>query len=303
MDTDSSAPAIPHLYFFDDLSYHVKRIMNERAGSHTAVPAAIGTVRQHLHAILGCLDPAQQDYTLVPWDHAVHALAYELNERQDKYDFVISQGCNGEYAMNSLLEVFSKKAGRDLCTSYGNVRIAHMLVDSSDAFHSEFQLKESSGPKLRSRVVELLDDLDRRSSLNVAVFDDCIQTGKGTQKIVDLVEEATKGVQSIQVSTIGFLACESTQAAFSARGYQTRHGVLLRGDAYPKSWDYDVYFLKDLLLPNSIRFVDGTSRAYMDDKYWMARIFGNEPECATQLLRALRSELQRLELYDALVEL
>jgi hypothetical protein len=187
---------------------------------------------------------------------------------------------------------------------FRNVRVAHFLEDTNDAFHSTFRIGVSSGDSLEaqcSKVAEEIGNLPSRGNgpKRVAIFDDCIQTGEGTRAVTELILSALGTENAVECSTIGFVGCEATLERFRQRGWGIECGVLLRGKTYPESWDWDIYFTKDLLLDNAIRYVNGTSVAYMNGG-WFDKIFGGDWRGATVAFQELRAILERSEIYAAL---
>src|ERR1700684_2091603 len=91
-----------HLYFFDDLTYHVRRLAVARLSAN-ATAALLREVGGHVNTALGALDYAAQDYTRCTWDGAAIQLAWELADRDARFDLLVSQGVNGDYAATTLL--------------------------------------------------------------------------------------------------------------------------------------------------------------------------------------------------------
>ncbi len=291
---------IKHLYVFDDLTHHVRRLTSSSGTSAEAADALRG-VGRYLNQALACLDPSRQDLTLSTWDGAAIQLAWELADRGVAYDLLVSQGCNGGYASDTLQEVFRRDHGRDLSEQAANVRVTHYLSDRTDAFYSGFEIGVSKGAGLAEQCREAVARIPKHDRVpRIAVIDDCIQTGKGTEAVVN---ELLALRPEAQISTLGFIACQATQDGFHRRGWRPVQGVLLRGETYPVSWDTDVYFTKDWILTNAIRFEDGTSHAYIDEPEWMAKIFGGDAQGATDALRALAEMLKDRGLYEQLLAL
>lgn len=291
---------IKHLHIFDDLTHHVCRLAGNRM-SAAQTAAVLRRTGRHLSAALACLDWADQDYALSTWEGAAIELAWELADRDAQFDLLVSQGCNGGYAADTLLDSFARKHGRPLAAASANVRVTHYLDDRDDAFYSSFEIGVSAGAPLADQCRIALDQTSGMTERPViAVIDDCIQTGQGTRAVV---EELLALRPDAAIWTLGFIACEATQNGFRNLGWRPVQGVLLRGETYPASWDTDVYFTKDWILENAIRFRDGTSCAYIDDAGWMAQIFGAEPGAATIALRELRDELAGNGLYEELLAL
>ena len=295
---------ISHLYFFDDLTHHLVRVVREKAVGHELGAEVARMSREYAAELIACLDGAVQDCTLVPWEHAVEQLAWLLQGRPGRYDLIIGQGANGESALRSLDEAYSARTGTRVAQHLENVRIARFLSDPQDPFHSDFELRTTVGLSVAERCSEMVAKLPADRASRVAVFDDCIQTGKGTGHVVDAVRTAlTDSGREATVDTLSLIGCGQTLDHFSAQGVDSVTAVMLRGQTYPESWDWDVYFLKDFFLPNAIRFTDGTQHAYVEDEAWMARVFGGNPERAILCIKRMRAELAELGLLDALLEM
>ncbi|MGW0708939.1 hypothetical protein ACWD4G_23820 [Streptomyces sp. NPDC002643] len=307
----TSRQPIRHLYFFDDLTYHLRRISRSQRLSATDTAELLTTAADHTGQALAALDPARQDAVLVTWDHACTQLAWDLAHHaaaHSGFDLLVSQGCNGQYAADALLAEFTAAYGRPLAAATANVRSTHLLTDPADAFHSDFRIAVSSGPSLdnqcRTAVAPVLvPPRDPAQRLRIAVFDDCIQTGQGTQAVTEHLLKALPAGGNIEIHTIGFIACQATQQRFTERGWHPAQGVLLPGQTYPASWDTDIYFLKDLILGNAIRYTDGTSQAYIDNPAWMEKIFARNPDTATAALDGLRTALTDSGIYQHLLDL
>jgi hypothetical protein len=280
---------VRHLYFFDDLSYHLRRL----AGTNGELVRRISDL---LLEALKCLDHEAQDYTFVPWEHACSSLAYVLDRGECRYDITVSQGCNGEHAFKSLS---LSKAGARL-GAHRNVRIAHFLSDSADPFFSKFQLSSSSAVSLEQQLDDAAAQIAAVArNARVAVFDDCIQTGEGTLYVL---RELRRRVPDCTFEAVGFIVSEGTARRMLRDGIEVQAGVLLRGEVYPHAWDWDVYFTKDLFLPNAVRFQDGTSRAYVDGG-WFDKIFGRSPERARELFLEMKRACVAAGVYESLVAL
>lgn len=280
---------VRHLYFFDDLGHHLRRM----TGPNSEVVREVSNL---LLQVFQCLDHANQDFTFVPWAHACESLAYELDRGDCRYDFTVSQGCNGEHAFNSLRA--SRAANR--LGVHRNVRIAHFLKDSEDPFFSDFKLGSSTGVPLDEQFDDVAANIARVVRRGrVAVFDDCIQTGEGT---LHVLRELQRRLPECTFDAVGFIVSEGTARRMLGDRLAVHAGVLLRGDVYPHTWDWDIYFTKDLFLPNAVRFQDGTSRAYVDGG-WFEKIFGADPERARRLFLDMKRACVAAGLYDSLVAL
>lgn len=265
---------IKHLYFLDDLTYHVERICRNKEVREEKIGEIKRNIWIYLNDAFSCLDMSYQDYVLVNWQHVSEDLGDKLYRKQKKYDVIVSQGCNGDYALKSFCEMYQSKYNDAVTDKIRNVRVAHFLNDVEDPFYSDFTIGVSRGKDLLQQCKDIVDDfIDKPGKLKIAVFDDCIQTGKGTKAVVDDIEQLLNSANKIyELDVIGFIGCEDTMMKFFQDGHYIETGVMLRGKTYPECWDNDIYFLKDLLLSSSIRFVDGTSVAYCDID-WYLKIF------------------------------
>lgn len=299
---------IASLYLFDDLTYHLRRISRDQQLPEHDTNRLLTTAGDRVHQALAGLDPARQSAVQVTWSHACTQLAWDLNRSGAAFDLLVSQGCNGQYAADSLLAEFTTTYQRPLATTTANVRSTHLLTDPDDAFHSDFRIAVSSGAPLDHQCRTALEQAlpsrrDAAEPLRIAVFDDCIQTGQGTQAVTEHLVKALPAGQAAEIHTIGFIACQATQQRFAERGWHPAQGVLLPGATYPDSWDTDIYFLKDLILDNAIRYTNNTSQAYIDNPDWMSRIFARDPAAATQALSSLRTALTEHGIYQHLLDL
>ena len=265
---------IKHLYFLDDLTYHIERICRKKEINEEQIGEIKRNVWKYLSEAFSCLDMSYQDYVLVNWQHVSEDLGDKLFRKKKKYDVIVSQGCNGEYALQSFSEMYKAKYGILISDELRNVRVAHFLNNEEDPFYSDFTIGVSQGKELLQQCKEIVDDcVDKKEKLKIAIFDDCIQTGKGTKAVVDDIEQLLDSANiDYELDVIGFIGCEDTMMKFYNLGHYIETGVMLRGKTYPENWDNDIYFLKDLLLSNSIRFTNGNSVAYCDID-WYLKIF------------------------------
>lgn len=293
--------AVKHLYFFDDLSYHLRRICGEDGIPSERADEIVRKVWAHLTDALSCLEHGSQDFNLVNWEHACTQLAWELNDRELSFDMIVSQGCNGEYALDSLLTLHEQEYGAPFARARANVRVAHFLRDPNNAFYSDFEIGVSKGPSLSEQCEDVARQLTKLGPtgdrFRLAVFDDCIQTGEGTSAVVEAI--LAKMPAHVETTTLAFVGCQATQNRFRERGWRPIQGVLLRGETYPRAWDHDIYFLKDLFLNNAIRFTDGSSVAYVDGG-WFDKIFAGNPEKAAQAITRVKETLEEYGLYKKL---
>lgn len=295
---------IRHLYFFDDLTFHLRRVVRERTGDPDREAGIARMSRAYMAELVTCMDGAHQDYTLVPWEHAVAQLAWLLRQQPERYDLIIGQGANGEWALRSLSEAYSEKSGAAAADLLENVRVARYLSDPGDPFYSAFELRTTSGPSVAERCGEIARQLPEGKVVQVAVFDDCIQTGKGTAHVIEAFRSALdRNGREAVIDTLSFIGCEATLDEFRDNGIRSMTGVLLRGETYPQSWDWDVYFLKDFFLPNALRFSDGTQMAYVDDEEWIGKIFAGDRDRATRGIQKFRDHLTDLGLLDELARI
>lgn len=295
-------PPIAHLYFFDDLTYHINRLST--IDPDVDKLDALRISRRMGWELLLCLEPTHQDATLVPWEHALSQLLWQIRTRE-RPDVLVSQGANGEYALDSINQAYQKETGRPIAELRENIRIAHFLNDTSDPFHSDFSLGSSSTTGLSERAAEIANISGHSREVHIAVFDDCIQTGEGTRRVLAELKQAF-GLYSrstVRFSTLSFIGCEATLDKLRSDNIDSTTGVLLRGQTYPETWSNDIYFLKDLFLPNSLRFSDGTQGAYVDDERWMARIFGRNHSKARDIVLNTRDQINNLGLFVPLVNL
>lgn len=303
-EPSTATSPIEHLYFFDDLTYHLRRIADEMGIGRERTDALVDAAWGQLTRALGCIDHAHQDYVLVNWDHACAQLSYTLAESSARFDVIASQGCNGDYALASLASYHAGKTGVAIAERMHNVRIAHYLNDPDDPFFSDFTLETSRGPSLAEQCATVARAVDevaatREGPVRLAIFDDCIQTGEGTWAVAEgILGQVADGVE-VAVSGVAFIGCEATMNRLRAAGWTNHLGVLLRGETYPAAWKWDVYFLKDLFLDNAVRYADGTSVAYMDGG-WFDKIFPGDPAEAQRAFRALRALLEEAGVYARL---
>ncbi|MFC4506702.1 MULTISPECIES: hypothetical protein [Streptomyces] len=299
---------IARLYFFDDLTYHLRRICRAQQLPDADTNRLLTTAVDRVHQALAGLDPAHQSAVQVTWEHACTQLAFDLHRSGASFDLLVSQGCNGQHAGDSLLAEFTTAYDRPLAAATANVRSTHLLTDPADAFHSDFRIAASSGAPLDEQCRTALGPAlskhqGNTEPLRVAVFDDCIQTGQGTQAVTEHLIKALPTGQAAEIHTIGFIACQATQQRFAERGWHPAQGVLLPGATYPDSWDTDIYFLKDLILNNAIRYTNNTSEAYIDNPEWMKKIFARDPAAAAHALNSLRTTLTEQGIYQHLLDL
>ena len=295
---DIAASPLRHLYFFDDLSYHLRRIATEQAIEPERVKLVLSEVWNLILEAMKCLDHRIVDFNLINWDHACAQLADQLEKDGKYYDIVVSQGCNGEYALADLTSTFSKNFGRDLSSACVNVRLAHILDDPTDPFYSSFKIGCSRGAPLDEQIAvatKLARSYGEKTApVRIAVFDDCIQTGEGTKYVAEKIREQLGSDINYKLDLIGFIGCEAVMRRFRATGYETHVGVLLRGKAYPEAWAWDVYFLKDQFLSSAVRFADGTSVPYMAGG-WYDKIFAGNPAKATEAFHQIHEVLSESE--------
>lgn len=293
---------IKHLYFFDDLTYHIERICKEKEMGNDEIGEIKRNIWKYLNEAFGDLDMANQDYVLVSWDHVSAELGDRLFRAQKKYDVIISQGCNGEYAMQSLSEMYKNKYGCTIADELRNVRTARFLSDESDPFYSDFTIGVSKGKTLLQQCKDIVDDcVKKEGKLKIAVFDDCIQTGRCTKSVVDDVEQLLETANiDYELDVFGFIFCEDTMNRFNKEGYFVEAGTMLRGKTYPDDWDHDIYFLKDLFLSNAIRFSNGNSVAYCDIDDWYKEIFPMTKDLKNNSIVRLREYLRSINLFEDL---
>ena len=292
---------IKHLYFFDDLTYHVERICLEKNIDRNKIRLIKTKIWSHLNDAFACLDMGYQDYNLINWDHVCADLGDKIDKSEKVYDMAISQGCNGEYAMKSFASKFEQKYDKLFSKKVSNVRVAHFLTTPDNPFYSDFQIGVSRGDNLLQQCKAVVDELTgEKSPVKIAVFDDCIQTGKGTKAVVDNIKQLLDATYlDCQIDIIGFIGCEKTMNDFHKQGFGTMTGVMLRGDTYPNTWENDIYFLKDLLLSNAVRFTDGTSVAYCDLD-WYLKIFPLTPDLKSNSYTKLKAYLKEEGLLETL---
>lgn len=68
--------AIKHLYFFDDLSYHIKRIAENKGFDRQKTDNMLTVVWDYLLQAFHCIDHSNQDFVLVNWEHACSELSF-----------------------------------------------------------------------------------------------------------------------------------------------------------------------------------------------------------------------------------
>lgn len=292
---DTAISPLRHLYFFDDLSYHLKRIAAEQNIDERKTEKVLSDVWDLILEAMKCLDHRKVDFNLFNWDHACAQLADELNTDRKFYDIIVSQGCNGEYALANLNATYIRSFNEDLSAHCVNVRLAHILDDPTDPFYSSFKIGCSRGAPLDDQIAVATDLAReiakvRNSSVRIAVFDDCIQTGEGTKYVAEKIRQQLGNDIGYSLDLIGFIGCEAVMRRFRASGYDTHIGVLLRGKAYPEAWAWDVYFLKDQIITSAVRFADGTSVPYMAGG-WYDKIFAGNPARATEVFHQIHEVL------------
>jgi hypothetical protein len=300
--------AIKHLYFFDDLSYHIKRIAGNKGFDRQKTDNMLTVVWDYLLQAFHCIDHSNQDFVLVNWEHACSELSFSLYCNRKKFDIIVSQGCNGEYALHDLNQYHYNRFGYYLSPKLLNVRIAHILKDPGNAFYSEFVLGVSKGADLDEQCKSVAKTINEsfhknKALISLAVFDDCIQTGEGTKAVTEKILEYVEDGVKLEVNTIGFIGCESTMLKFKEYGWEIAVGTLLRGKSYPEAWEWDIYFLKDLFLDNAVRFTNNTSLPYYKSTGWFENIFPRSPQKAAECFDKIRSFLINEEIYDGLINL
>lgn len=295
---------IKHLYFFDDLTYHIERICKQKGMDNNKIGEIKRNEWKFLNEAFSKLDMASQDYVLVNWQHVSEELGDRLFRKQKKYDLIVSQGCNGDYALHSFSEMYKEKYGISIADELRNVRVAHFLNNADDPFYSDFTIGVIRGGELLQQCKEIVDEcINKDGKLKIAVFDDCIQTGKGTKAVVDDIEQLLESAnKDYELDVLGFIGCEDTMMKFYNKGHYIETGAMLRGKTYPETWDNDIYFLKDLLLSNSIRFSNGTSVAYCDID-WYLKIFPLTEDLKDNSYIRMREYLRKCNLLDDLESL
>lgn len=286
---------IRHLYFFDDLSFHIKRIADERGDDPQQTARVLRESWSIVLAAFGCLDHGHQDFNLVNWEHACAQLSFVLKTQERTFDVLVSQGCNGQYALEDLNRRHLEHYGHVAAVEIPNVRLAHILEDPSDPFYSQFTLGVSKGKPLDEQcadVAELITGMHQRtrSRIRVGIFDDCMGTGQGSEAVADKVIERLGDDVPFEMHMVAFVGNEETMYRLQGRGWPPWVGVLFRGRSYPNAWDWDIYFLKDQILGNAIRYADGSSEPYLAGG-WYDKIFPADPEGATRHFERLRTYL------------
>lgn len=124
---------LSHLYFFGDLSYHLKRIGRSKGipGEQTS-----SVLREVCHLLLEAskaVDHRTTNFNLFNWGHARAQLADELNTHGAYNDIIVSPGCNGEYALADLNASYESSFGTSLCGRAISVRLAHWYDKNSAA--------------------------------------------------------------------------------------------------------------------------------------------------------------------------
>ena len=298
---------IENLYFFDDLTYHIKRICDIENRDRVELNSLLTSLWDLLLDSFKCVNHKKVDINIVNWEHACAALSFELKNHNKSYDFMISQGCNGEYAMTDLNNMFNQKYGCKLSQFTPNVRLAHLLDDPSDPFYSTFKLGVSKGEPLDDQIKRVSDEIilnykSTGTKQRLATFDDCMGTGEGSKYVAKGVMKNLEGVVPFEMDMVAFIANESTMYRFQEMGFKTHLGVLFRGDVYPHDWSSDIYFLKDQFLSSAIRYTDGTSVPYMAGG-WYDKIFEADPKRATELFYEIQSLLEKFDYLQPLEDL
>ncbi|MCB9988297.1 MAG: hypothetical protein H6868_03060 [Rhodospirillales bacterium] len=285
---------IEHLYLFDDLSIHLKRISKEIDAPQEETEDLLEKVWSLILDSVKCIDLKRVDVNLINWEHACAQLAFQLKNANRMYDIMVSQGCNGEYAMRDLNSLHKENYGYLVAENTPNVRLAHLLDDPSDPFYSTFKLGTSKGRPLDEQINDVAEIArkmfqKRGTKIRLAVFDDCMGTGEGSKYVGEKLLEFLPDVP-VSLHMVAFIGNESAMYRFQSMGFETHVGVLFRGKVYPESWKWDIYFLKDQFLSSAIRYTDGTSVPYMAGG-WYDKIFAGNPEKATQIFHQVRDIL------------
>lgn len=295
---------IRHLYLFDDLSFHIKRIGIAQGISVSTLEETLETVWQRLLDSFKCIDHRRTDFNLINWEHACAQLAFELKNRELTYDVMVSQGCNGEYALADLNEQFANSYGCRVTEHATNIRLTHLLEDPSNPFYSAFKIGVSKGAPAEQQIRDVADEIaerfDRRKTrVRVALFDDCIGTGTSAKYLAQRLRHDLEGRAEIALDIVAFVGNESAMYMFQKMGFGTHVGTLFRGKVYPEAWAWDIYFLKDQFLSNALRYTDGTSKSYMAGG-WYDKIFAADPERATRMYEEIASLLAKQGILSAL---
>jgi len=286
---------IRHLYFFDDLSFHIQRIARERRAPDAWTGEVLRRVWSLLLDALACVDRGTVDPTLVSWDHACAQLSVALELGRQTFDLAITQGCAGEQVLAALNSRHLAEYGHVVAPPGPNVRLTHIFDDPGDPFYSSSTLGISRGEPVDRQcdavAAAIVARYEReRALVRVLLLDDCIYSGASTSYLADELIARVGAAVPYELSVAAFLAGERAARRFRARGMPTLCGVVLRGDMPPDGWESDVYFTKDQIVANALRFADGTSTGYFVGG-WYDKVFPEDPERATRAFVRIREYL------------